>query len=49
VLENGGILTGFLFFESPLDREDRVTFQADFDAGDGQQKVASIEIPFRVE
>jgi hypothetical protein len=49
VLDNGGIVTGFLFFESPLDREDRVTFQADFDAGDGQQKVASIEIPFRVE
>lgn len=49
VLGDGGILTGFLFFESPLDREDRVTFQADFDAGDGRQKVASIEIPFRVE
>jgi len=49
VLENGGIVTGFLFFESPLDREDRVTFQADFDAGDGQRKVASIDIPFRVE
>jgi hypothetical protein len=49
VLESGGILTGFLFFESPLAREDRVMFQADFDAGDGQQTVASIEIPFTVE
>jgi hypothetical protein len=59
VLDNGGTISGFLFFESPLDRESRVTFQADFDAArpkaataDGDaadETVASIEIPFRIE
>jgi hypothetical protein len=49
VLDDGGIVTGFLFFESPLDRESRVTLAADFDAGDGRGTVASIEIPFKVE
>jgi hypothetical protein len=49
VLDDGGIISGFLFFESPLTREDRVTFHADFGSGDGQSDVASIEIPFRVE
>jgi hypothetical protein len=49
VLADGGIITGFLFFESPLDRESRVTFAADFDAGDGKDTVASIEIPFEVD
>ena len=48
VLENGGLISGFLFFESPLDDEDRVTFQADFVPGDGSGTVAAIEIPFRV-
>jgi hypothetical protein len=48
VLEDGGLISGFLFFESPLDDEDRVTFQADFAPGDGSGTVASIEIPFRV-
>jgi hypothetical protein len=49
VLADGGVITGFLFFESPLDEEDRVTFAADFGAGDGKDNVASIEIPFEVE
>ena len=49
VLEDGGLISGFLFFESPLDDEDRVNFQADFLPGDGSgNAVASIEIPFRV-
>jgi hypothetical protein len=48
VLEDGGLISGFLFFESPLDDEDRVTFQADFAPGEGAGTVASIEIPFRV-
>jgi hypothetical protein len=49
VLDDGGVISGFLFFESPLDDEDRVTFQADFGPGDGSGTVASVEIPFRVQ
>jgi hypothetical protein len=48
VLEDGGVITGFLFFESPLSRESNVTFQADFGDGDGDDVVSSIEIPFAV-
>jgi hypothetical protein len=48
VLDNEGLISGFLFFESPLDDEDRVTFQADFAPGQGAGTVAAIEIPFRV-
>jgi hypothetical protein len=49
VLDDDGMLTGYLFFESPLERESRVTFEATFEGGDGGNTVASIEIPFRVE
>ncbi len=49
VLDDGGVVTGYLFFESPLDKEDRVTFEATFGGGDGQTTVASIEIPFKIE
>jgi hypothetical protein len=49
VLDEGGVVTGYLFFESPLDKEDRVTFAAIFDGGDGRATVASIEIPFKIE
>jgi hypothetical protein len=48
VLDDGGLISGFVYFESPLDEEDRVTFQADFEQGDGSGTVASVEIPFRV-
>jgi len=48
VLGDGGLISGFLFFESPLSAEDGVTFQADFERGDGTGTVASVEIPFRV-
>lgn len=48
VLDDGGLISGFLYFESPLDDEDRVTFEADFAPGEGSGTVASIEIPFRV-
>ena len=49
VLDDGGVVTGYLFFESPLDKEDRVTFEATFGGGDGRPTVASIEIPFKIE
>lgn len=48
VLADGGLISGFVYFESPLDEEDRVTFQADFEQGEGSGTVASVEIPFRV-
>ena len=48
VLDDGSLISGFLFFESPLGDEERVMFQADFQQGDGSGTVASIEIPFRV-
>ena len=49
VLGDGGVISGFLYFENPLGREDRVTFEAQFDATDGQATVAAVQIPFRVE
>ena len=49
VLEDGGVISGFLYFENPLGREDRVTFEAEFDATDGQATIAAVQIPFRVE
>jgi len=49
VLDDGGVVTGYLFFESPLEKENRVTFEASFEGGDGRTTVASIEIPFKIE
>lgn len=49
VLADGGVISGFLYFENPLGREDRVTFEAEFDATDGQATIAAVKIPFRVE
>lgn len=49
VLADGGVISGFLYFENPLGREDRVTFEAEFDATDGQATVAEVKIPFRVQ
>jgi len=48
VLGDGGIISGFLYFERPV-HEDRVTFDAEFDGSEGQSTVASVKIPFRVE
>ena len=49
VLGDGGVISGFLYFENPLGREDRVTFEAQFAATDGQNTIAAVEIPFRVK
>ena len=49
VLADGGVISGFLYFESPLGHEDRVTFEADLNGTDGQATVAAVKIPFRVE
>jgi hypothetical protein len=48
VLGDGGVITGFLFFERPSG-EDAVTFQAEFDDSDGKNTVALVKIPFRVQ
>lgn len=48
VLADGGVITGFLFFERPSG-EDAVTFQAEFDDSDGKNTVALVKIPFRVQ
>jgi len=48
VLGDGGVITGFLFFERPSG-EDAVTFQAEFDDSDGKDTVALVKIPFRVQ
>ena len=49
VLTDGGVISGFLYFETPVGREDRVTFEAELDATDGQTTVAEIQIPFSVQ
>jgi len=49
VLREGGVIAGFLFFESPIAREDRVVFEAKFDDSDSPENVAFMKIPFRVE
>ena len=48
VLSDGGVITGFLFFERPAG-ENAVTFQAEFDDSDGKDTVALVKIPFRVQ
>ena len=37
---------GVLVVDSPLDHDDRVTFEVNFNTGDAPGQVASIEIPF---
>jgi len=49
VLDDGGMISGFLYFENPLDAESKVNFEADFGRDDGSGTVAAIEIPFRIE
>jgi hypothetical protein len=49
VLADGGTISGFLYFESPLGRESKVTFEADFENSAGADTVAAMKIPFRAE
>ena len=49
VLADGGTISGFLYFESPLGRESKVTFEADFENSAGADTVAAMKIPFRSE
>ena len=49
VLEDGGQISGFLFFENATGRESKLLFKANLEAGQGGRTVTSISIPFRVE
>ena len=49
VLADGGVISGFLYFENPVGNEDHLTFEAEFDATDGHATVSSVQIPFRVQ
>jgi|HubBroStandDraft_6_1064221.scaffolds.fasta_scaffold382796_2 hypothetical protein len=50
VLDDGGEISGFLYFENATKRESRLTFQAAIaDGQHGERELAEIEIPFRVE
>jgi hypothetical protein len=49
VLADGGEMSGFLYFENAIGRESRVSFEADLEDGEGQDRVTSIAIPFRIE
>lgn len=49
VLGDGGTISGFLYFDGAAAREDRLLFKADVNEGNGDERVALIEIPFRVE
>lgn len=48
VLANGGTVTGFLYFDGEARGEHELIFQANVDDSDGQNRVASITIPFRL-
>jgi hypothetical protein len=50
VLQAGGSVTGFLYFESPVPHEGRAKFEAELQRGeDSAGQVTTIEIPFRVD
>jgi hypothetical protein len=49
VLADGGEISGFLFFENATKRESRLIFRADIDDEEHGDRLAKIEIPFRVQ
>ncbi len=49
VLDNGGVISGYLYFETPIRREGAVTFEAELDDDAGQGTIASLKIPFRIQ
>ena len=50
MLEAGGSVTGFLYFESPVPHEGHAVFQAELErGGDSAGQITTIEIPFRVD
>jgi hypothetical protein len=50
MLDAGGSVTGFLYFENPVRREDRATFEAELERGGvTNSHSTTIKIPFRVD
>jgi len=49
VLDNGGIISGFLYFEADARKEKRLKFRVEVPESDREERVALIKIPFRVE
>lgn len=49
VLAEGGVISGYLFFENPVSREGDVSFEAQFHDANAGKTVAVIEIPFAVQ
>ncbi len=49
VLGPGGVMAGYLYFESPIDSERRLTFTADLESGRSGSSIAEIAIPLRVD
>lgn len=50
MLDPGGSVTGFLYFENPVRREDGATFEAELErGGDAAGQTTTIKIPFRVD
>ena len=49
MLDVGGSVTGFLYFENPTRKEDRATFEAELErGGETADRTTTITIPFRV-
>lgn len=49
VLDNGGIISGYLYFEAAARKEKRLNFRFDASEGDREERVALIKIPFLVQ
>ncbi len=49
VLAPGGELTGYLYFENPIDTESKVTLSAELPSGRTDTVVGRIDIPLRVD
>jgi hypothetical protein len=49
VLADGGVITGFLYFDDVASREKSATFEAHLEDGEGGAEVADLTIPFRIE
>jgi hypothetical protein len=49
VLQNGGNLTGYLYFRRLPEGADRVTFRSDLIDAETEQQIASLNVPFVIE
>ena len=49
MLDNGGIISGYLYFEAAARKEERLNFRFEASESDREERVALIRIPFRVQ